>query len=132
MSKLDFNNNGSIDYSEFLIAHLNVNKLLGDDKLQEVFNLFDLDHSGSITADEIKKILGSGKRVSDIEDNEWEKIIDEVDIDGNGEISFDEFKDMIYRLFSIKIEQESNNMNNNEQNNVRHSTLKHSHSYLQS
>jgi calcium-dependent protein kinase len=106
MDKLDFNNNGTIDYSEFLIAHLNVNKLLTDDKLMEVFNLFDYDNSGSITAKEIKKVLGSGKGVGDniIDDCEWEKIIDEVDEDGNGEISFSEFRDMIYRLFSVKVE----------------------------
>ena len=61
MEKLDFNNNGSIDYSEFIIAHLDVTKLTQEDKLREVFDLFDQDHSGSITADEIKKILGKGK-----------------------------------------------------------------------
>jgi Ca2+-binding EF-hand superfamily protein len=43
-------------------------------------------------------VLGSGV---DIDDSEWEKILEEVDEDGNGEISFAEFKDMIYKLFSI-------------------------------
>jgi calcium-dependent protein kinase len=56
--KLDFNNNGTIDYSEFLISSIDVSKLLEDDKLREAFDLFDVDHSGTITVDEIKKILG--------------------------------------------------------------------------
>lgn len=43
MEKLDFNNNGSIDYSEFLIAHLDAAKFINDDRLKEVFSLFDID-----------------------------------------------------------------------------------------
>ncbi len=56
--------------------------------------MFDIDHSGTITADELKKILGtsSGSGANDkqneVEDNEWDNIIEEVDIDGNGEIDF--------------------------------------------
>lgn len=81
MTKLDFNNNGSIDYSEFLIAHLDAAKFIQEDKLKEVFDLFDLDHSGTITADEIKKVLGGGNVGGDIDEGEWERIIDEVDDD---------------------------------------------------
>jgi calcium-dependent protein kinase len=58
--KLDFNNNGTIDYSEFLIANIDLKKLIQDDKLREAFDLFDIDNSGSITLDELKKILGRG------------------------------------------------------------------------
>lgn len=59
--KLDFNNNGTIDYSEFLIANLDPAKIVNEEKLREVFNIFDYDRSGAITVDEIKKILGGGK-----------------------------------------------------------------------
>jgi Ca2+-binding EF-hand superfamily protein len=41
MQKLDFNNNGTIDYSEFLIAHLDANSMVHEDRLKEVFELFD-------------------------------------------------------------------------------------------
>lgn len=102
MDKLDFNNNGNIDYSEFMIAHLDSAQMLQDDKLMEVFNLFDIDHSGTITAEELKKVLGTkNKGQPDVDDNEWDKIIEEVDKDGNGEISFDEFKNMIYNMCNI-------------------------------
>ena len=100
MAKLDFNNNGTIDYSEFLIAHVDISKIVHEDKLKEVFSLFDSDNSGTITVDEIKKVLGSGS-VGAIDDEEWDRILKEVDEDGNGDISFDEFKTMIYKLFSL-------------------------------
>jgi calcium-dependent protein kinase len=58
--KLDFNNNGSIDYSEFLITHLDPAKVINEERLREVFNLFDSDKSGAITVDEIKRLLGGG------------------------------------------------------------------------
>lgn len=99
MGKLDFNGNGSIDYSEFIIAHMDITKLFQEDKLREVFDMFDQDHSGSITADEIKKILGKGMDpANEVEDAEWDKILEEVDVNGDGEISFEEFKDMINRM----------------------------------
>jgi Ca2+-binding EF-hand superfamily protein len=46
--------------------------------------------------------LGTG--VKDIDEGEWERILDEVDEDGNGEISFEEFRDMIYNLFGIEVD----------------------------
>lgn len=78
--------------------------MLQEDKLKEIFNLFDLDHSGTITADELKKVLGSqkqGQQAEVVDDNEWDKIIEEVDKDGNGEISFAEFKNMIFNMCSV-------------------------------
>jgi Ca2+-binding EF-hand superfamily protein len=56
--KMDFNNNGTIDYSEFLITHLDPAKVINEERLKEVFNMFDIDKSGAITVDEIKKLLG--------------------------------------------------------------------------
>jgi calcium-dependent protein kinase len=103
MDKLDFNGNGTIDYSEFMIAHVDLNKLLQEDKLKEAFELFDIDHSGSITIDEIKKVLGNGRK-NDVDDAEWERILDEADSDGNGEISFDEFKAMMYKILVKQVE----------------------------
>ena len=49
--------------------------------------------------DEIKRILGQGSK--NIDDSEWERILDEVDEDGNGEISFEEFKLMMYKLLGM-------------------------------
>jgi len=58
IDKLDLNENGTIEYSEFLIANIDPTKIVREDRLREVFNIFDCDRSGAITVDEIKKILG--------------------------------------------------------------------------
>jgi calcium-dependent protein kinase len=60
MEKLDLNGNGTIEYSEFLIASMDPQKIVREDRLREVFDMFDVDKSGAITVDEIKKILGGG------------------------------------------------------------------------
>lgn len=75
-----------------------------------MFDLFDIDHSGSITIDELKKVLGAGK--NDVDDAEWERIIDEVDLSGDGEISYDEFKYMIYTLLGVPCNYHNENIVN--------------------
>jgi Ca2+-binding EF-hand superfamily protein len=49
----------------------------------------------------LKKVLGQGASITDVEDNEWDRMLEEVDVDGNGEISFEEFKEMIFRIFNL-------------------------------
>ena len=58
LKKLDLNENGMIEYSEFLIANIDPTMIIREDRLREVFNMFDVDQSGAITVDEIKQILG--------------------------------------------------------------------------
>ena len=55
---LDFNNNGTIDYSEFLVTYLDPAKIVNEERLRKVFDIFDIDNSGAITVDEIKTLLG--------------------------------------------------------------------------
>eukprot|EP00350_Pseudokeronopsis_sp_OXSARD2_P007130 CAMPEP_0170549680 /NCGR_PEP_ID=MMETSP0211-20121228/7835_1 /TAXON_ID=311385 /ORGANISM="Pseudokeronopsis sp., Strain OXSARD2" /LENGTH=49 /DNA_ID= /DNA_START= /DNA_END= /DNA_ORIENTATION= len=49
--------------------------------------MFDKDKSGTISADEIREVLGSGPGV-DLKI--VEEIIKEVDVNGDGEIQFEE------------------------------------------
>lgn len=95
MSMVDADGNGEIDYSEWIIATVNKKKLLSDDKLQAAFDMFDKDGSGAISPDEIKEVLGIGKK---FDDTIWTDIIGEVDDNGDKEISFDEFKDMMVKM----------------------------------
>ena len=60
------------------------------------FELFDKDKSGSISANEVKQILGVGKKIGSEE--VWIDIIKEVDTNGDGEISFEEFEIMMTKL----------------------------------
>ena len=54
MLDLDKDNNGVIDYSEFLTAAVNKYQLLSKDNLRIAFNMIDTDGSGSITINELK------------------------------------------------------------------------------
>ncbi|XP_034237688.1 calmodulin-A-like [Thrips palmi] len=62
-------------------------------ELREAFNLFDKDHSGSITNKElgyVMRSLGQNPTESELQD-----MINEVDVDGSGTIDFSEFLAMM-------------------------------------
>ncbi len=47
MDNLDANNNGTIDFSEFLTANMNMEEAMADKQLMEAFRLFDkVTHAG--------------------------------------------------------------------------------------
>lgn len=52
----------------------------------KAFRSLDLDDSGSISIDEIKKMLPAGLKEAEVD-----KLLNEIDIDGDGEIDIDEF-----------------------------------------
>lgn len=58
--KVDFDGSGFIDYSEWVVATINKEKLLTDHKLMAAFQLFDRDGGGTISAKEVKDILIKG------------------------------------------------------------------------
>lgn len=73
----DMDNNGTIDYGEFIAAMLHLNKVQKEEHLFAAFSYFDKDGSGYITAEELHQAcekFGLG----DIPLNE---IMDEVDKD---------------------------------------------------
>jgi len=76
------NNSGGVDYSEFLLATINIPSMLTKEKLKAAFQLFDPDGSGEISINEIIQILGGGDSEEDIEN--WRRVIHEIDKDGNG------------------------------------------------
>ena len=53
-AQIDQDNSGLIEYSEFVMATINEKNMLSNEKLQQAFNMFDQDGSGSINADEIR------------------------------------------------------------------------------
>lgn len=59
-TKVDADNSGEIDYSEFVVATMNEKNLLSNNKLQTAFKMFDKDGGGSISTDEIKQVLSFG------------------------------------------------------------------------
>mmetsp|Transcript_22576 Transcript_22576/g.22326 ORF Transcript_22576/g.22326 Transcript_22576/m.22326 type:complete len:469 (+) Transcript_22576:13-1419(+) len=94
MRQVDTDQSGEIDYTEFIAATIHSNRLLSRDRLEAAFRAFDLDGSGSISAEELKAMLGRHKNYSD---SVWQAIINEVDQNGDGVIDFREFTEMMLR-----------------------------------
>ena len=92
--EIDFNNDGSINFSEFLTANFKKEKLLSEEALEKTFQLFDLDGNGYITLEELKESMP----IEITSKQEWRELIREVDKDGDCQISLDEFKEMMGKL----------------------------------
>ena len=85
MNQWDTDGSGFIDYSEFVTANANMSKALSKENLTTAFHMFDKDGSGTISADELRQVLGNQPGAT------WDKLMKEIDIDGNGEIDMKEF-----------------------------------------
>ena len=92
--EIDIDKNGTIDYTEFVMATMSDKQTMTNEKLQQAFKLFDKDGNGSIEADEIKAVLGDSK----MSPEQIDKIITEVDENGDGSIQFEEFQHMMKKL----------------------------------
>ena len=91
-AKVDADGSGEIEYSEFVVATLNEQSILSNNKLQTAFRMFDKDGGGSISKEEIKTILSFGQT---LEPEMIDQIMLQVDANGDGEISFEEFQEMM-------------------------------------
>lgn len=90
LKEIDISGNGYINYSEF-IGFNKQRTVLNTERLEAVFQMFDKDSSGKITADEVKAMLD----VHNVEDEWWDQIIAEVDLNGDGGVDIKEFKNMM-------------------------------------
>jgi calcium-dependent protein kinase len=57
-NSVDSDKSGFIDYTEFIVATVNSDDFNSNEFLQAAFKMFDKDGSGSISAEEIKAVLG--------------------------------------------------------------------------
>jgi len=96
MKTIDQDKSGQISIEEFLRATVNYENLVTEKNLKYAFDYFDKDHSGFLSPDEIREVLGLND-----ENEETKKlvndIIKDVDINGDGQISYEEFKTMMKR-----------------------------------
>lgn len=91
-AQVDSDENGEIEYTEFLAATLNEKNLLSNKKLETAFQMFDKDGSGYISGDEIKEIFQFGHN---LDQNQIQQIIKQVDANSDGLISYKEFLQMM-------------------------------------
>ena len=88
---IDLNNNGYIDYEEFVAASVNKRKFMNKNVLMLAFNFFDKNNSGEITFDEIEEIFKSSVFDERKIHESLEKIMKEVDLNIDGKVALDEF-----------------------------------------
>jgi calcium-dependent protein kinase len=88
MRQVDSDGSGFIDYSEFIAACANHQTLLSRTNLKTAFDAFDKDHSGKISAQELRAMLDSEGAVTE---EVWSDLIRQADLNGDGEIEYEEF-----------------------------------------
>ena len=88
---LDSENQGYIEYDQFLRAALDKKKLLTDENLKYAFNYFDKENNGFITKDQMKLFFFNQNLDKDLLDH----IFDEIDTNKDGKIDFQEFKNIM-------------------------------------
>ena len=84
-----------INYSEFLAATIDVRNFLTDSKLKAVFQQFDTDNSGVITAENI--VFAMQKLGKEMNLNEVETIISKHDVTGDKVLNYDEFRKVFFQ-----------------------------------
>lgn len=94
MKLADSDQNGFIDYTEFLTAAMDWQHRLNTTHLESVFAAFDTvsstqDRNGSISREELKSILASEDALSD---DVWDAVLNEADVNHDGVIDLEEFK----------------------------------------
>jgi calcium-dependent protein kinase len=94
MLNIDYAGNGKINYSEFMVATVQINRVLTYDRLWALFKYFDTDSSGYITPQNLRDAFAkSGKQLTE---DEMRHILQEHDLEKNGILSFDEFRQIFY------------------------------------
>ena len=91
LESADANNNGKIDYAEFLTTMNLGNKEIGKKTLKEVFDYYDYNKNGVIEASDIKEIFED----TGLSDKEIHEMLDDVDLNDDRKLSFDEFYGLI-------------------------------------
>jgi calcium-dependent protein kinase len=94
IEEVDINNSGQIDFTEFIIATMNKEKLLTQNKLEQAFHLFDQDGDGFITRFELANVMGG----IELDDAQWKSLVEECDTNKDGKISKEEFMDLLLKM----------------------------------
>ncbi|CAD8151314.1 unnamed protein product [Paramecium pentaurelia] len=88
---LDSNQNGYIEFHEFLLASCDTDKLVNKENLEILFKFMDKNQSQQITIKELKSLFIEAR----LTDQEWEQIFNQGDLNQNGKLSFQEFSQLL-------------------------------------
>ena len=102
MNVIDSNQNGLIDYTEFIAACLHSYNYLQENHLRSAFAYFDQDNSGTISADELRQCLASDDFT--LSEEQIVQLLDGVDTDGDGQIDYLEFINMMKSSLGMEVQ----------------------------
>lgn len=89
LDAMDLDQDGLIDYQEFMQATISRQTVMNDQNLDEAFNLMDLNGDGNISKEELEEVFSAHPK------DELKQMVDEVlaecDKNNDGQISKDEF-----------------------------------------
>jgi calcium-dependent protein kinase len=94
LAKVDTDNSGLIDYTEFIKACSDKQSLLSMNNLEFAFNAFDRDGDGTISSKEIRELVGGNAQ----DESMWQQVINQVDQNGDGVVQLVEFKALMLSL----------------------------------
>ena len=96
---LDINNDGKVDYDEFVTAATDRVQLLTEQNLRAAFGALDEHGDGVISANELSTIFnnsdgkgGLNNQGISFSEQYWLDLMEEIDTNKEGHISFQEFK----------------------------------------
>jgi Ca2+-binding EF-hand superfamily protein len=101
MQIIDANQNGLIDYTEFIAACLQSYNYLQESHLRSAFAYFDQDNSGQISAEELRLCLQSDDFT--LTEEQIQQLLEGVDTDGDGQIDYLEFINMMKNSLGMEI-----------------------------
>ena len=89
MGQVDTDNNGFLEYSEFLKAVIDNEAILSTKNIKFAFEMFDSDKDGKISAYDLKIVLQGDNKV---DEQVWKDIVQQFDINGDGQVDLGEFE----------------------------------------
>lgn len=97
INEVDANNDGTIDFAEFLTMMARKMKDTdSEEEIREAFKVFDRDNNGFISAQELRHVMTSiGEKLTD---EEVDMMIKEADANGDGRIDYNEFVQLLVSI----------------------------------
>lgn len=114
--EVDQEGKGAINFEEFAVMMARKSEMPHDEDedIKAAFIVFDKDHDGFVTVDEMNEVLSKFDLSTPID--EIRDMIKSVDDDGDGMLSFDEFSNLMKTYDSIKLSDIVHHQQDTEEN----------------